>query len=155
MIKHVTDSDHEILFELSKRAIEDSVIATPATKKEILQDTQAHIAQGMESAEHIFLKAIDGYEKTVGFIILKNGWNLSDLFVEPESQNMGFGRDLFKEALSILHSRENRGFIRVNSSINAEGFYRALGFQDYPTERPVPDFIVPLILTFAPNSPTA
>ena len=91
-----------------------------------------------------FLKYVDE-NVILGFILLKSAWNLCDLFVEPRAHNQGLGRALFHEALSIAVSRENRGYIRVNSSLNAEGFYRSLGFRSFTPEKRPPDFVVPLI----------
>lgn len=153
MIRRVAESDYEALVELSKRAIQQSVTAAPAIKDEIVKDTQAHIEQGMSSADHIFLKCVSQDDAIQGFILLKNGWNLSDLFIEPDFHNQGLGRDLFVRALSILRARENRGYIRVNSSLNAEGFYRKLGFRDFTPGKPLPDFVKPLIYEFASDLP--
>ena len=145
MIKEVTDSDLVALSKLSKAAILECVDATPAVKEEIISDTKAHIEQGLSSVEHIFLKFIDKSDAILGFILLKNGWNLSDLFVEPSAHNQGLGKQLFDEAIAIVAARENRGYIRVNSSLNAEGFYRSVGFESFTLEKLPPDFVVPLI----------
>lgn len=153
MIKNVTASDFRALAGLAKRAILQSVEARPAVKEQIIADTKAHIAQGMSGAEHVFLKQVDGDGGILGFILVKNSWNLSDLFVEPGAHHRGVGRRLFQEALSVIVTRENRGYIRVNSSLNAEGFYRRLGFESFKPEKPCPDFVVPLIFRFAPEPP--
>ena len=64
------------------------------------------------------------------FTLLKQYWNLSDLFVLPEFQGLGIGRRLLSNAISQAQSSSSCEEIWVNSSLNAELFYRTIGFHD-------------------------
>ncbi|MCB1078150.1 MAG: GNAT family N-acetyltransferase [Verrucomicrobiae bacterium] len=155
MVEKVTDSDFATLAEIAKRAIRQSVDAMPSIKDDIIGETEVHLTQGLSGGNHVFLNYGDKSDVILGFILIKDAWNLSDLFVEPRAHHRGIGRQLFQEALSVVISRENRGYIRVNSSLNAEGFYRKLGFQSFTPEKPSPEFVVPLIYRFAPEPSAA
>ena len=90
-----------------------------------------------------FKKACDS--EISGFILIKNHWNLSDLFVLPEEHGKGIGKALFNTAKKLCKLKQDKNYILVNSSSNAVDFYRKLGFKTYTPIKEVPDFVVPLI----------
>ena len=145
MIEEAKEQNVEVLKQISRSAILESVQAELALKQEIIQDTYNHIDQYISCDDHIFLKYVNSQDEILGFILLRDEWNLSDLFVKPSAHDKGIGRGLFSSAIKEASSRDNRGFIRVNSSLNAVGFYRKLGFEDFEPERPFPDYVAPLI----------
>ena len=151
MISPVTVDDVTTIKAIAEAAILTSVTASELLKQEIIEDTYHHIDVSLEEAGHTFLKYED--EGITGFILLRNGWNLSDLFVLPSQHGKGIGRALFTAAKNTIENEEHRGFIRVNSSLNAVNFYRTMGFEDFQSEHPFPDFVVPLIYTL--NAQTA
>ncbi|MEK6258663.1 MAG: GNAT family N-acetyltransferase [Planctomycetota bacterium] len=67
-------------------------------------------------------------DEVVGFIIVKNFWNLSHLFVLPAFQRRGVGRALVSAALSECRPKSPKGKVQLNSSANASPFYTAAGF---------------------------
>ncbi|WP_082070755.1 GNAT family N-acetyltransferase [Gynuella sunshinyii] len=75
-------------------------------------------------------------------------WNLSDFFFVPENHGAGVGRFLLSETVARCKPQDARGYIRVNSSKNAEGFYRKFGFSSHEASNDVPNFVVPLIYRF-------
>lgn len=150
MISPVTVDDVSTIKAIAEAAILTSVTASDTLKQEIIEDTYHHIDVSLEEAGHTFLKYED--EGITGFILLRNGWNLSDLFVLPSQHGKGIGRALFAAARNKIVSEENRGYIRVNSSLNAVNFYHKLGFKDFKPEHPCPDFVVPLIHTLPMQS---
>ncbi|MFM2484322.1 GNAT family N-acetyltransferase [Celerinatantimonas yamalensis] len=119
--------------------------AAPELKQGIIADTHAHIGIGLSSPEHVFLKSVGPEGQILGYILLRNAWNLSDLFIDPKAQGRGLGKALFFAALSHVQARDHRGYIRVNSSLNAEAFYRKLGFESFTIDKPYPNYVVPLI----------
>jgi len=145
MIEEVKVQDAELLKTISRDAILESVQVDEALKQEIIKDTFNHIDLYISCDEHIFLKYINSQNEILGFILLRDAWNLSDLFVMPSAHGKGIGRELFSSAVKMATSSDNRGYIRVNSSLNAVTFYRKLGFEDFKPERPFPDYVAPLI----------
>lgn len=66
--------------------------------------------------------------RILGVILIKDFWNLANLFVLPSRYRQGIGRALVSAVLPLCREAGDRPCLRVNSSGNATGFYRALGF---------------------------
>lgn len=132
-ISEISNKDIEEIKELARRAILESVDASDDIKEEIIAGTMSHIDKNSSNSECIFLK----YAKpeVLGFILVQDYWNLSDLFVLPESHGKGAGKALFDAAIAACIPKQNKGYIRVNSSLNAEGFYRNAGFEACTTTK--------------------
>jgi GNAT superfamily N-acetyltransferase len=142
-IEEISETDIDILKGVARRAIIESVEADDAIKEKLIIDTARHIDANTSNADRVFLRCVD--DGVLGFILIQDYWNLSDLFVLPEAHGKGVGKMLFNAAKSVCLNNPNKGYIRVNSSFNAEGFYRALGFESFNTGKELPNFIVPLI----------
>lgn len=145
-IERVISTEIELIKEIAKKAILESVDASSELKKEIISDTIKHIDKATLNSESVFLKCVG--EDVLGFILIQQYWNLSDLFVLPKAHGQGIGRALFKAAQKICQPKQEKDYIRVNSSLNAEGFYRNMGFETFKPEKEMPDFVVPLIYNF-------
>ncbi|WLQ13287.1 GNAT family N-acetyltransferase [Hahella aquimaris] len=145
-IELVSENDFGILKGIAKEAIESSVDVPVEIKAEIIANTFIHIEKGVQKESNVFLKCMS--EEVLGFILVQDSWNLSDLFVTPVNHGCGAGRLLLSEAVSKCRPKNTRGYIRVNSSKNAEGFYRKFGFSSYFPSKEVPNFVVPLIYRF-------
>lgn len=145
-IEEVSIEDINQLKELARSAILESVDASSDIKEEIVSDTVSHIEKNISGSDRVFLKCTD--LEILGFILVQNYWNLSDLFVLPTSHGKGIGRQLFNEAKAVCADHSKKDYIRVNSSLNAEGFYRKISFVTFTPKREVPDFVVPLIYKF-------
>jgi len=145
MIEAVEKQDQRNLLDIAEQAISISVDADPSVKKNIIADTRNHIEVGFQEPSAVFLEHVGPDGAILGFILIRNAWNLSDLYVEPTSQGQGVGQNLFLRAKFQALSISDRGYIRVNSSMNAEGFYRKLGFTSYDPEKAVPNYVIPLI----------
>ena len=145
-IEQVSDKDIAEIKELARRAILESVKAEDSVKTDVIADTETHIEVNLKKGGCSFLKCVD--DKILGFILIQEYWNLSDLYVLPDVHRKGIGKILVAGALSDCFKNGNRDYIRVNSSLNAEGFYRRLGFKSVTPEKEVPSFVVPLIFRF-------
>ena len=145
-IEKISNKDIEVIKKIAKKAILESVDVSIDLKEEIISDTMKHIDKGLSNSECVFLK----YTETdiLGFILIQEYWNLSDLFVLPEMHGKGIGKALFNAAQNLCKPRQDKGYILVNSSINAEGFYRNIGFENFSPKREVPSFVVPLKYKF-------
>jgi GNAT superfamily N-acetyltransferase len=145
-IEQVSNKDAKELQLVAKKAILESVNVNSDLKEEIISDTMRHIDKGISNSESVFLKASEA--GISGFILIQDYWNLSDLFVLPEEHSRGIGKSLFNAAKELCRPKQDKGYILVNSSVNAEGFYRNIGFESYKPKREVPSFVVPLIYNF-------
>lgn len=145
-IEKVSEKDLDVIKELARRSIIESVDANDSIKNEIITDTMIRIERNIYKSDCVFLKCSN--EKVLGFILIQEYWNLSDLFLIPEAHGKGIGKFLLNAAISACLPRQEKGHIRVNASLNAEGFYRRLGFVTFNPENEVPNFVVPLIYNF-------
>ena len=145
-IEEISKKDIGEIKRLTRRVILESVEASDSIQEEIITDAMEHLDKNAFDSECIFLKFTD--DGILGFILIQGYWNLSDLFVLPEASGKGIGKLLFNAAKSACLPKQEKGYIRVNSSLNAEGFYRNLGFESFTPDKEVPNFVVPLIYKF-------
>ncbi len=94
-------------------------------KQNIINGIHSNIKTWWNLKNCVFLKYDDNNE-TVGFILIKEYWNFSDIFVLPSNQRKGIGNKLAQHALLICKDKTNNSSIRVNSSLNAVDFYKKL-----------------------------
>lgn len=146
-LKSVVQEDVSELKHIAKRALSESVVLGTSDLADLITHTSQNIQTCAEQPDSIFLKSELG-QCIVGYILLKNCWNLSDLFVLPEYQKQGLGRMMLSEAIKIARVKSNVNYIRVNSSLNAEAFYRKHGFIDCPQGKPKTRYSVPLEYVF-------
>ncbi|MGH1472012.1 MAG: GNAT family N-acetyltransferase [Cellvibrionaceae bacterium] len=151
-ISSVNQADVNDLQTLASMAIIESVTASKTEKIEIINNTFSHIEKAINQDNVIFLQY--KINEPLGFIIIQEYWNLSDLFVCPSFHGNKIGKHLWLAAKKLCFDNGESGFIRVNSSLNAEGFYRKLGFVEYKTENDFPKIIIPLIYKRGPISQT-
>ena len=142
-VSKAKESDAKALKIIADNAVIESVTATASEKEEIIRAIHKHISESIHCENSIFLTV--GDPEPVGFILIKDYWNLSDFFVCPKYHGNGVGRTLFNAACDLCRLSSERGHIRVNSSLDAVGFYRKLGFIDFAPDKPVPSFVKPLI----------
>jgi GNAT superfamily N-acetyltransferase len=142
-IERVAVTDAEILNNIARGAITAAVEANDEVKQHAILDTARHIDENISRRDCVFLKfTCETY--IVGFILIQEWWNLSDFFVLPARHSEGIGRALFNAAKAICVENSQRNYIRLYSSLNAEGFYRRLGFESFRPDKPYPNFVVPL-----------
>ena len=91
--------------------------------------------------------SLDG--AVTGFVVVKNYWNLSHLFVLPCQQRRGIGRCLLQAAVEACRDKSPRGKIQLNSSASAAAFYAALGFKQTGPGIERPGGCIPFEFDFA------
>ena len=143
-IRNIELSDQNVLQQIARNAVTLSVVAPEEEKQNLLKGISRNIASVIiDQIDGVFLAAALS-EVPVGFIIVKDYWNLSDLFVDPDHQGLGIGRQLCSDAFAICEKETTKPSIRVNSALNAVTFYESLGFYRIDVEQKLPDFIIPL-----------
>lgn len=94
-----------------------------------------YLLAGM-NAEHQEERLRSGFEFHVaedqdamlGIVAFRLPAHLYYLFVHPDHQRIGIGRQLWQRALERIRGTSHEGTITVNSSLNAIAFYERLGF---------------------------
>ena len=94
----------------------------------------------------VFLKCLFNGD-IIGYVLVKEFWNLSDLFVLPRYQKNGAGKLLLMSAIKQCEVH-GLGYVRLNSSLRAEPFYKKFGFQYSLSHKSKQANTVPLELHF-------
>ncbi len=86
--------------------------------------------------------------RILGVILIKEFWNLTNLLVHPDRQGVGIGQKLMLAGFDACRERSPKGRLLVNSSANAVGFYKRLGFEQTGPGIDRPGGCVPLEFVF-------
>lgn len=140
------ENDVADLKRVAEAALFKSVDAPEGEKERLLPHILNDIEKAINLDETVYLKYV--CPEIQGFILIKEYWNLSQLFVEPKFQCSGVGGSLISEALFRVGCQDNRGYVRLNSSCNAVGFYQKYGFVPDLSRRPKSKWSVPMELRF-------
>lgn len=133
-IRKATASDLPRIIEIKKINFE---LAMPEHSRTVLdrfsaQCTLEHELAGLDRKEVFVL--IDPMGSLVGTVSLanfaKNGvdrWSVSNMFVAPEAQKSGYGRQLMEYLLHLARSKKIT-VLHSPSSLTARKFYAKFGF---------------------------
>ena len=143
MIGPIEEGDFDELSSLVAVVVRESVADNEEDAKFLISDIILSMKTWWTSKSGSFhgKYTVDG--AIVGFVIVKEYWNLSHLFVLPCGQGRGIGRQLLLEAIDACRDKSPRGKIQLNSSSNAAGFYTALGFEQSGPEIERPGGCIP------------
>ncbi|MCQ1058680.1 GNAT family N-acetyltransferase [Photobacterium sp. DNB23_23_1] len=98
-----------------------------------------------DSSVH-YVYRIDG--NIVGTILVKEYWNLSNLFVDPRFHHQGIARQLITKALEVCKERSPKQAVHLNASEYAVNFYQKLGFVPNGEPKDLPGGCFPFIYMF-------
>lgn len=136
--------------ERLKIIAEESLFQTVDSPEEEKQRLLPHICKDIEHSvlqdDTIFLKAESA--EIEGFILIKETWNLSQLFIAPPRQHQGVGGSLLDTAVQQIQCGDNKGYVKLNSSSNAVAFYAKRGFELDASREPKSKWSVPMVLYF-------
>ncbi|MDX1301322.1 GNAT family N-acetyltransferase [Photobacterium sp.] len=148
MIEEVTDSDIPEIIVLIDNAIKTCIDVPHAIADDLVNHCADNVLwwkDNKQSAAH-FLYRLDG--RIVGVVLVKNHWNLANLFVDPDYHARGIGRDLVLKALSACKNRSAKGRVKLSSSNHAAGFYHRVGFEQIGDAKPLPGGCIPFEYRF-------
>ena len=129
MIEPVMQSDLEEIRRLIEQAVRANVVRSEDEAIFLIDDIFSSLDWWLKNPERaLHLKCRDD-ERILGVLLIKDFWNLTNLFVLPERQGEGIGRDLINAGIEACRARGKRSKIRLYSSNNAIGFYLNMGFR--------------------------
>jgi GNAT superfamily N-acetyltransferase len=113
----------------------------------LIEDIEQSLAAWLAHPQQcVHLKCeVDG--ELADIVLVKDHWNLTNLFVAPPYQRRGIGRLLLTDAIARCRPVSPRPALLVHSSTVAVGFYRRLGFVPNGEPRDRPGGCVPLCAT--------
>lgn len=83
--------------------------------------------------------------QVVGIILVKDYWNLASLYVHPKFHKQGVATALIKAALRTCKSKSQKGYVKLNSSSFASGFYLKMGFKQEGQAKALPGGCIPYV----------
>ena len=128
MITPIEEKDLPILQAITKTTIHECVVPSKEQAEPLLDEINDILDKWLPSREQSFHAKCHIAGQTVGYIVVKDFWNLCLLFVLPAFQRRGIGRALVQLALDECRSKSPRRKIQLNSSTHAADFYTAIGF---------------------------
>lgn len=148
MIENAVDSDIPEITVLIEQAIKTCIDVT----ENAANDLVAHSVYNMlwwkknkHNAVHLVYRL---EERIVGVVLVKEFWNLTSLFVEPDFQARGIGKELVFEALAQCRGLSPKGVVKLSSSTHAQDFYRTIGFEQAGEPKALPGGCIPFRYVF-------
>ena len=129
MLGAIDKKDLDRLRELVAESVRGSVTVSDEEAAVLIEEIVQSLDNWRESDSAGFGRKYSVADEVVGFIIVKDYWKLSHLFVSPEFQGRGIGRMLVEAAVEGCRDKGPHFKIELNSSSNATGFYEAVGFR--------------------------
>ncbi|AJR06424.1 GNAT family N-acetyltransferase [Photobacterium gaetbulicola] len=151
MIQQAKFRDISDIITLTGRAIRSCVDEPEHIQDELIASCADSILWWRthpDSSLH-YVYRIDG--SVVGAILVKEYWNLSNLFVDPHYHHQGIARQLINAALEECRGRSPKQAILLNASRYAVNFYQKLGFVPNGPARDLPGGCFPYIFRFEPE----
>jgi GNAT superfamily N-acetyltransferase len=150
-IRTARTEDTEAILDLMVRVI-NATVELPYRADMIENVTQNLTVWHREPDECFHFIAEDG-SKVVGVILVKAFWNLCSLFVRPEWQHNGIGRQLVHAAIDACRDRSPKQAIYLNAAPSAVSFYRGLGFTSKESSQQLPTGFQAMQLALVPATP--
>ena len=129
MIEPVTEEDLTEIHALIECAVRESVAISSEDAKFLIADIFESLEWWQEHKKESLHLKYSSEGNIVGVVLVKELWNLTNLFVLPTHYRHGIGSALLQEVLGVCKGRSPRDKIQVNSSTNAVKFYAAMGFK--------------------------
>ncbi|MDH5633904.1 MAG: GNAT family N-acetyltransferase [Gammaproteobacteria bacterium] len=144
----IEETDSEKLKLIVKETIRCSVATTEEEAIFLIDDINVSLQKWFSSGLNGYSSKFLVNKSIVGFIIVKEFWNLSHLFVLPAFQQQGIGKSLLAEAIAVCSERSPKGKLLLNSSVVAANFYEALGFKQSGLAHDRPGGCIPYEIVF-------
>ena len=129
MVRSITENDLGALSEIVRRCVRESVVSSEKDAQFLVEDIEASLSGWFEKGMNGFGRIYEDEGRVVGFIVVKDYWNLSHLFVLPDFYRRGIGAALIRGAMEGCATKSPKGKLRLNSSSHAAPFYHAMGFE--------------------------
>jgi GNAT superfamily N-acetyltransferase len=148
MIENCVNSDLNTLKEIIKISIVSSIINTEPEAGILIKSVIDSLLKWNDSAADGYYRKFKVDNEIVAFILIKEYWNLSHLFVLPSYQMQGIGKVLLLNGIESCKGKSQKKKIELNSSINAAGFYTRMGFVKAGEVRDLPGGCIPFEYCF-------
>jgi GNAT superfamily N-acetyltransferase len=148
MIVNIQHTDTKILSQIISESILFSVLKNGIQAQVLIDETIESLVKWLSAGSNGYSGKFIEDKSIVGFIVVKDYWNLSHLFVLPSFQKKGIGKALLSEAILKCKDTNPKRKIMLNSSNSASAFYKHMGFINTGGERALPGGCIPYEYNF-------
>lgn len=127
-IREAKETDLSRVREIISLALRQCVVDSNEHYDFLYKDICSGLDWWRENKEQSLLLVCQCNNSILGFVLVKEYWNLSVLFVDPKHQGLGVGRDLVTSVIKLCKNRSPKACLRINSSNYAVPFYKKMGF---------------------------
>ena len=131
MLSAIGKNDLDKLRELITESVRGSINCSGEEAAVLIDDIVQSLENWSESGSLGFHRKYSVADEVVGFVVVKDYWKLSHLFVSPEFQGRGIGRSLVEQIIADARTYFYLLTLRTFDD-EADHFYRALGFVTEP-----------------------
>jgi len=152
VIESASDNDIAEITVLIEQTIKTCIDATDDEANDLVAHSVYNMLlwkRSKQGSVHLVCR-LEG--RIVGVVLVKEFWNLTSLFVDPDFQARGIGQKLVQEALSQCRGMSPKRAVKLSSSTYAQDFYRAMGFKQVGEPQPLPGGCIPFEFSFNSTS---
>jgi N-acetylglutamate synthase-like GNAT family acetyltransferase len=127
-IRQAEETDLDKIREIISSALRRCVVDSDEHFEFIYKDVCDSLDWWIENKDKSLLLVCEDGDSILGVALVKEYWNFAALFVDPQQQRSGIGRDLVAGIINSCKDRSPKGYLRLNSSNYAAAFYKKMGF---------------------------
>ena len=127
-IREAKETDLDKIRKIVLSAICRCVTDSNEHQEFLYKDVCSGLEWWLENKDNSLFLVCAEDDSVLGMALVREFWNFSALFVNPQHHRLGVGRDLVESVIESCRGRSEKGCLRLNSSNHAAGFYRKMGF---------------------------
>ena len=127
-IRQAKETDFDKIRKIVSSAIRQCVTDSNEHHEFLYTDVCSSLDWWLENKDKSLLLVCEDGDSVLGMALVREYWNFSALFVDPQQHRSGVGRDLVASVINSCKHRSPKGCLRLNSSNHAVPFYKAMGF---------------------------
>lgn len=149
MIFSVQETDLEEVRKLIAAAVRQNVASSEEDATFLIDDIDSSLTWWSGNKDSTLHLKYEQDGRILGVILIKEFWNLTNLFVHPDSHGAGIGRALMQAGFDACRERSPKGKLLVNSSANAVRFFSTGGSD---SNRSAPESTGPVVACLSNTS---
>lgn len=142
-IRQAQKSDLDRIQEIVSAGLRQCVLHADEHFEPLYTEICKDVDWALENNDRSFFWITEAGDSILGVVLVKDFWNLSMLFVDPDHHRSGIARQLLSRAIDHCKDKSPKGCLMLNSSNHAASFYRKMGFTQTAEPRDLPGGCVP------------
>jgi len=126
--REAKESDFDNIRKVMSAAIRQCVVDSDEQYEPLYAEVCGYLDWWVKNKDRSVLLVCQDDDSVFGMAFVAEFWNFSALFVDPKCHRSGVGRELVESIIDSCKGRSPKGYLRLNSSTHAAGFYKKMGF---------------------------